>query len=192
MFRLSELRNSFLYQFTALNIFGLSLLGAAFFQGWISQIYLADTTRITVIIAATFIGGLVLSLIKAVSLNKIWNGLTYKSYDLYIQIQGKTVEGLGLQLASKIQIVHLIATVLLLMGISGTMIGIILALKSTETFAIADQSNMVVAILMLFKGVYVKFYASLVGIIGHTWLLINYHMLSKKSRLVLAKMVEHV
>lgn len=192
MFQLSELRNSFLYQFTALNILGLALLGAAFFQGWITQIYNTDSTHITVIIAVTFLGGLGIAVSKAVGLNQIWNSLSDKSDHFLKQIEGKTVEGLGLRLASKIQIVHLIAVVLLLMGISGTMIGIIMALKSTETFAIGNQANMVVAILLLFKGVYVKFYASLVGVISHAWLLINYHMLSSKSRLILAKMVEHV
>ena len=46
------------------------------------------------------------------------------------------------------------------------MVGIIIALKSTEIIAVADTSNTVAAILLMFKGVYVKFYCSLTGIIA--------------------------
>jgi hypothetical protein len=191
MFQLS-LRNSFLYQFSAINIFAVALLVAAFFQGWITQIYQGDTVHITSIIAITFFCGLGISIWKAIGLNRLWNQL-YDNDDNFIwRLKGKTVEALSLRLSSKIQIVHLVSVLLLLMGIAGTMIGIILALKSTEAFAVSDQSSMVVAILLLFKGVYVKFYASLVGIIGHGWLYVNYHMLATKSRLILARMAEYV
>jgi hypothetical protein len=185
-------RNSFLYQFTALNIFAIVVLIAAYFQGWLFQIYAADTSHIISIISITLLGGLVVSLIKAVGLNTLWNRLIDGDVSLIDRIRPRKIEGLGLELASKIQVIHHIAVVLLLMGISGTMIGIIIALKSTEAFAVGDQSSMVLAIVMLFKGVYVKFYASLVGIVGHMWILTNYHMLSSMSRRVLARMSDHV
>lgn len=185
-------RNSFLYRFTALNIFGLALLVAAFFQGWVSQIYDTDSSHITSIIAITFLGGLVVSLYKAIGINQLWNQIQDTSHELRWFIRGKTVESLGLRLSANISIVSHIAVVLLLLGISGTMVGIILALKSTEALSTGDQGSMVAAILLLFKGVYVKFYASLVGIIGHTWLLTNYHMLTSMSRRLLARMSEHV
>lgn len=182
-------KNSFLYQFTALNIFAMVVLMAAYLQGWVSQIYAADVSHIIAIISVTFVGGLIVSLIKAVNLNNLWNRLLVRDPNHKFS---RPLEALGLELASNISIVHHMAVMLLLMGISGTMIGIILALKSTEAFAIGDQSSMVLAIVMLFKGVYVKFYASLVGIIGHMWILTNYHMLSSMSRRVLARMATYV
>lgn len=182
-------RNSFLYRFTAVNIFGFALLGAACYQGWVSQIYQTDTTHITVIIAITFLFGLVNSLWKAVGLNLIWNELTDNPGRLSRWIARP--DATALRLASSLQIVHHIAVILLLMGISGTMIGIIMALKSTEAFSTSDQASMVVAIVMLFKGVYIKFYASLVGIVGHMWILNNYSMLTGMGRRLLARFSEH-
>jgi hypothetical protein len=192
MFEITHLRNAFLYRFTAINIFGFALLGAAFFQGWISQIYSGDTSNVTVIIAFTFLCAMVASVIKAIALNNLWNWLDDKNEWLMSKIKGASLEALGLRLSSTIEIIHHLAVILLLMGISGTMIGIIMALKSTEAFATSDQASMVVAILLLFKGVYVKFYASLVGIVFHGWILTNYYMLKTHSRRLLARMAGHV
>jgi len=175
-------QNYFLWRFTAVNICGFGLLGAAYHQGWISQIYQTDTTHVTTIIAATFVLGLIVSLWKAVTLNQQWNTIGTE--------QVSNVDAVGLRMAANLQIVHHIAIVLLLMGISGTMVGIILALKSTEAFSTSDQANMLLAIVMLFKGVYVKFYASLVGIIGHTWILTNHNMLTTMGRRILANLTE--
>lgn len=188
---MTHLRNAFLYRFTAVNIVGLALLGAAFQQGWVSQIYLADSTHITVIIAITFLFGLIVSTYKAIGLNRVWNDMTDRNPALMTWVRGKATDVIALRMSSSIQIVHHIAVLLLLMGISGTMIGIILALKSTEAFATSDQASMVLAIVMLFKGVYVKFYASLVGIIGHMWILNNHNMLTSMSRRLLARMIDH-
>lgn len=192
MFEITHLRNAFLYRFTAINIFGIAFLGAAFFQGWVSQIYSGDTSHVTIIIAFTFLCAMAVSLMKAISLNKLWNWLDDKNEWFIEKIKNSTMEALGLRLASSIDIINHLAIVLLLMGISGTMIGIIMALKSTEAFATSDQANMVVAILLLFKGVYVKFYASLVGIVFHGWILTNYYMLKTQSRRLLARMIGYV
>jgi len=182
-------RNSFLYRFTAVNIFGFALLGAAAYQGWVGQIYQTDTTKITMMIAITFCLGFVLSLCKAISLNHIWNELT--DHPDRLRRWMAQPDATALRLASSLQIVHHIAVILLLMGISGTMVGIIMALKSTEVFSTSDQASMVVAIVMLFKGVYVKFFCSLVGIIGHAWLLTNYNMLTTMGRRLLARFSEN-
>lgn len=158
---------------------------AAIQQGWVATVIATDTTRITWAIAFVFLVGLGVSVQKAIGLNRIGNAV--KGLRPRMQMSADTI---GLRLASETQIVGHFATVLLLMGISGTMVGIILALKSTEMFSTSDQSNMVLAIVMLFKGVYVKFYASLVGILGHMWLLSNYNMLTTMSRRILANVAE--
>jgi hypothetical protein len=177
-------RNSFLYRFSALNIFGFGLLAAAFHQGWISTIIQTDTTHITWLIGLVFLLGLGISCWKAHGINRIANN---SHHGVRLPVPPDVV---GLRLAAEIQIVQHIATLLLLMGIAGTMIGIIMALKSTEMFSTADQSSTVLAIVMLFKGVYVKFYASLTGIVGHMWLLTNYSMLATTCRRILANMTE--
>jgi hypothetical protein len=177
--------NGFLYRFSALNIFGFGLLLAALHQGWIGLIAQTDTTRITWLIAAVFMIGLGVSIWKAIGLNRVGNhihGLAGR-----MKLPPDTI---GFRLAAEMQIVNHFASVLLLMGIAGTMVGIIIALKSTELFSTSDQSSMVEAIVMLFRGVYVKFYASLVGITGHLWLLTNYNMLSTMCRRILASYQE--
>lgn len=190
MFADNRARNSFLYRFTAINIFGVGLLGAAFHQGWVSMIYHGDSSHITAVIGVTFLLGLVVSLWKAYGLNQMANALVDQEPTLLARIKRRAIDAIGLRMNANIQIVNHLASVLLLLGISGTMIGIILALKSTEAFSTQDQASIVLAIVLLFKGVYVKFYASLVGIMGHMWLLTNYSMLTTQSRVLLARMSE--
>jgi hypothetical protein len=178
-------RNSFLYRFSALNILGFGLLAAAFHQGWISTIIATDSTHITWVIGLTFLVGLAISVWKACGINRIANN----SHNTLRQLH-MNPEVVGIRLAAEIQIVQHLAIILLLMGIAGTMVGIIMALKSTEAFSTADQSSIVLAIVMLFKGVYVKFYASLTGIVGHMWLITNYNMLATCCRRIIANLVE--
>lgn len=188
MFDDAPKRNSFLYHFTAINIFGFGLLAAAVHQGWVAQVFQSDSSRITWVIALTFMFGLVASLWKAVKLNKLSNDLLDTGSGLFEKVYHRSLDSLSLRMVSDIQLVSHIATILPLMGLVGTMIGIILALQSTQAFAQQEQANMTLAIVMLFQGVYVKFYSSLVGVVGCGWLLTNYNMLSTMSRRLLARM----
>src|ERR1044071_7828230 len=149
----SKVRNSFLYRFTAINILGVVLLVAAFHQGWVNQIYSGDVTHITTVIGVVFLLGLMVSISRAVQINRLWNQLELDPVSMQHWIVRP--DAAGLRISSNIQIVHHIAASLLLLGIIGTIVGIILALKSTEAFSTSDQANLVVAIVMLFQGVYV-------------------------------------
>src|ERR1044071_858205 len=185
----SKVKNGFLYRFAAINILAVMILGATFHQGWVTQIYNADVTHITTVIGVVFLLGLLFSIVKAVQINRLWNQLELDAISTQPWICRP--EAVGLRISSSIQIIHHIAASLLLLGIIGTLVGIILALKSTEAFSTSSQANLVVAIVMLFQGVYVKFFCSLVGIVGHMWLMNNYSMLVSMGRRLLARMYEH-
>jgi hypothetical protein len=185
---MKNIRHNFLYKFTALNIFGVILLLAAYIQGWITQIIITDISHITLLIASLFFIGLCISTYKAWKLDKKLEWIDKLNSSVKFN---KSVEILSIESINYISIISLIGKILLLMGFMGTMIGIILALKSVETFSTGGDANMLLAIVMLFKGIYVKFYASLVGIVAHAWTLTNNHMLTSISRRILVKEINH-
>jgi hypothetical protein len=55
-----------LFRFLLVNLLAFALVGAAYFQGLIDEIFIADRTHLTMVIVAVFVGGL------AVCARKIW------------------------------------------------------------------------------------------------------------------------
>lgn len=172
--------NNFLYRFSAFNIFMGFLLSLAFFQGWIQQVYQTDITHLTSVIVVIFLIGLGIAYRRAFLLNA-----PTSAYQISL---GKTNEIREQRMSASLDILHHIANVLLLIGIAGTLTGVIIALRGTES--LTTGTDMSQAVLGLFKGVYIKLYISLTGIIFHIWTLTNYHLLSTRSDYVLADLHE--
>ena len=180
------------FQFAVFNLAAASLLGAAYAQGWVTTIVLADTTRLTIGIFAVFLGGL------AWCARKIWMVSSeincVRRFDpcresratRYLEeVRGRsagsraiTGAALRVRLASQISGVRYVANSLVLLGLIGTVLGFVIALSGVDPATAGDVHVIGPMVSKLIQGMSVALYTTLVGAVLSLWLTINYHILS--------------
>ena len=180
------------FRFTLFNLAAFALLGAAYVQGWPEIVLAADSTGLSVAIAAVFLGGL------AICARKIWRISTelncIRNFDprrrswaaTYLaEIAGReagsraiTASALRVRLANRISVVRHIANSLVLLGLIGTVIGFVIALSGIDPSAVGDVHNLTPMVTNLLQGMSVALYTTLVGAVLNLWLTVNYHILA--------------
>ena len=193
-----------LFRFLLVNLLAFALVGAAYFQGLIDEIFIADRTHLTMVIAAVFVGGL------AVCARKIWqtskelnqvkdfDPLVKSKTSTYIaQLRGRPAESrailastLRLKLSQRAGIIRHVAGSLVLLGLIGTVIGFIIALSGVDPEQASDVSSVTPMVSTLIEGMSTALYTTLVGAVLNIWLLINYHLLAGGTVKLIASLVE--
>jgi len=180
-----------LLRFALVNLVGFALLGAAHGQGWVETVIASDHSGITLVIAGTFLFGLGLAGVRAWRITRELNQI--RAFDplfpskvrQYLEtIRTRSPgsrsilgEALKLKLADRLGTVRHIANALVLLGLIGTVIGLIEALGGIRSDAAGNSDAIGPMVSTLIRGMSVSLYTTLVGSVLNVWLMANYRLL---------------
>ncbi|MGH6718965.1 MAG: MotA/TolQ/ExbB proton channel family protein [Alphaproteobacteria bacterium] len=191
-----------LVRFALINMIGFALAAAFVLAGWAKDVVLGDSTRLTVVIVAVFVGGLALCAFKvwrtSQELNAVRTGAAPASkVGYYLSAVAHADAGsraliagsLRLKLTARITVIRQIASTLVLLGLIGTVIGFIIALSGVDPAAGADTSAVAPMIAGLVDGMAVALNTTLVGSVLNVWLAANYQLLATGTANLIAAVV---
>ncbi|MEE9211004.1 MAG: MotA/TolQ/ExbB proton channel family protein [Kiloniellales bacterium] len=179
-------------RFALINLLGLALLGAAYAQGLVEMVLVADATYLSVLIFIVFLGGLGLCAHKvwqtSQELNQVRNFdplVASRAAEYSAQLRGLSGEGRGilaaslrLKLTQRIAAVKHVAGSLVMLGLIGTVVGFIIALSGVEPDRASDVKAITPMISTLIAGMSTALYTTLVGSVLNVWLMTNYQVLA--------------
>lgn len=185
----SKFNGLLISRFAVLNLTGFILAGAAFHVGYAQQILNADVSHITYVIVAVF--GVLLTMTGwrafkiAKEIDRVRSGTS--SRRVVGQDGAKAME---LRLFSRISFVRFGANMLVVMGLIGTVVGMVHAFSSIDASMVssADQVGKLLTVLINAMGVALS--TTLVGSILSLWLSANHQMLSTATASLIAAILE--
>ncbi|MFQ6018032.1 MAG: MotA/TolQ/ExbB proton channel family protein [Kiloniellaceae bacterium] len=181
-----------LLRFVLINLLGFALLGAAYLQGLVDKVVVADQTYLSVLIFLVFLGGL------AICTGKVWQTSRelndVKSFDpltasraaeYLAQLRGREGDtraifaaALRLKLSHRVAVVRQVAGSLVILGLIGTVVGFIIALSGVQPEQASDVKAITPMISTLIAGMSTALYTTLVGAVLNVWLMVNYQLLA--------------
>jgi hypothetical protein len=182
-----------LLRFGVVNLVGIALLGAAYLQGWVGQIFAADQTRLTSIIFVIFVMGLGLCAWRIVQTSRELNAA--KEFEPFAPkpsralaytatMKGRAPEsraisatGLRSKLMNRTMVIRNVANSLVFLGLIGTVIGFIIALSGVKPEMAAEAGSIGPMVSTLIDGMSVALYTTLVGAVLNVWLMVNFRLL---------------
>jgi hypothetical protein len=193
-----------LLRFVLANSLALALVGAAAGQGWITALLTANGSGYSLAIVAVFGVGLFWSARRVVQLSQALNEVKGAAAgaptpaSAYLRlIQGRDgqsrallASSLKLKLAARIAPVRHVANSLVLLGLTGTVIGFIVALSGVSPDAVSDVAAIGPMVSTLISGMSIALYTTLVGSLLHLWLMVNVRLLEGGTVKLLTATVE--
>lgn len=193
-----------LMRFTLFNLFGFSLLAAAWLHGLVDLVLVSDRTNLSVVIAVIFFAGLGLCSRKiwqtSRDLNQVRSfdpDVPSRAADYLALLHGRRESGrtilastLRLKLSSRIGAVRHFANSLVILGLIGTVIGFIIALSGVDPENASDIKAVAPMISTLVDGMSTALYTTLVGSILNVWLMTNYHLLATGTVKLITALIE--
>lgn len=170
------------YRFLGVNLIGCALLYLSYLNSWVTLVVEADVSNIVWIIFGTFIVGALLCGAKVFSIshetNKVRSGQLgkYSDYITNLSNNEHLAEALKLKVIGRIYFVRMLASLLVSLGLIGTVVGFIMLLSGLPEAANADQAAVLVTTMG--KGMGVALYTTLVGSIFNIWARFNYQILA--------------
>ncbi len=193
-------------RYALVNFVAIALLAAATLQGWTLQIYQADVTRLTTVIALVFLIGLVLCSHNLFLINQDLErcrrgdrpadstiaAYMHDTRRADAAARATYAETLRMRLFGRISIVRYLANSLVVLGLIGTVIGFIIALSGVDPEIATNPSAVSPMVANLIEGMSVALYTTLVGAVLSVWLGLAFQMLSSVMRDLVATAIEHV
>ena len=193
-----------LFRFTLLNIIAFALLGAAWVQGLIEMVTVADQTRLCTIIFLVFLVGLVFCALRVWQTSRELNQLhdfdplvPSKASAYLAQIRGRSdgsrailSSAMRIKLSQKIVGIRHIAGSLVLLGLVGTVVGFIIALSGVDPAKASDIDSVSPMVSTLVAGMSTALYTTLVGAILNLWLMANYRLLAGGTAKLITGLIE--
>ncbi len=191
-------------RFALLNVVGFALLGAAYGQGLVDRVIVADPTYLCVLIFVVFLGGLGICARKVWQTSRELNGLRGRdpagesaAMPHLAPLLGRSAESRAnlagatrLRLSHRIAIVRNIGNTLVLLGLIGTVLGFIVALSGVDPARAADISAITPMVATLISGMSTALYTTLVGAVLNVWLMANHQLLASGTVKLIAALVE--
>jgi MotA/TolQ/ExbB proton channel family len=185
-------------RFAALNLVGIAGLFLVWINGWVDRIVLGDSSRISIIIFALFLIGLVAS---AWRIDKVTRELDYlrmgeggRLSDYRRAIgnvsPSSATRSLELRLFSRIAFIRHIANTLVLLGLIGTVVGFVLALTDINADMASDVNQVSRMVGTLIEGMGVALYTTLVGSVLNVWLAANYQLVATGTANLAAALID--
>ncbi len=179
-------------RFMLVNIVAVSLVVAAYLQGWLDGFSTRYTMELSATIFLVFVYGLVLCGASTwritVELNDVKAGTPKPASWVGKHLRGVRdsipenypvhVGALRLKLSNRVANVRHVANSLVFLGLIGTVIGFIIALSGVDPAAVTDVENVAPMVSTLISGMAVALYTTLVGAVLYVWLFINYRILA--------------
>ena len=174
-------------KFIVMNAVGVAGLAVAWMNGWADMLLAEGRTGILVILFATFAVG------SALSGWRLWKIAT--EIDLLKQGRGKVARitserALELKLFARISHIRHIANAIMMMGLMGTVLGLIHALLSIKGTSIGDAAAASTVIGGLIAGMGTALYMSLAALILSLWLNCNFQLLRTATANLAADIIE--
>jgi hypothetical protein len=191
-------------RFCIINVVAVALLGAAWLEGWLTMLVVADTTHLVAAIAGVFVVGLVLCARIALQLSGELNqvkarqprpssraaGYLEAIADRDGQSRAMLASTLRMKLASRITPVRHVANSLVILGLIGTVVGFIIALSGVDPETAAEVSSIGPMVSTLIDGMSVALHTTLVGAVLNVWLMLNYRLVESGTVRLLTAIVE--
>lgn len=188
-------------RFMLINILAFGLLGLAWFNGLVDKILIADSTRLTLLIFAVFIGGLILCGYRAFQIGADLSDVEHGRIDragLAARIVEQTsqsdhsdsINAVRMELTQRIVLVRYIANTLVLLGLIGTVVGFIIALSSIDPERAKDVEAIAPMVTGLISGMSTALYTTLVGAVLNLWLMANYQVLAHGTVRLISRMID--
>ena len=155
-------------RFWVINIIGATLLGLAGVQGWLLTAFQADSSHLSVVIAGILVWGLVMC----------WRRLRWVKNAPTANKTGKmTDDQLAVEIETQIGPIRTLANHEILLGLIGTVIGLILAFKGLDAASIGDIGLASEMLGQVISGVSVALYTTLAGSLAYLWLFSQFKVL---------------
>ena len=169
------------------------MVGLAFFQGWTTDLLTTDTYHLCKLITVIFLIGLFLCGQKLIKISSNYDDFKrriittgfHKSYLSSIYRPGVDKNLMSTvfsnRISSYISIVYKFISYLVLLGLLGTVFGVVLAFIGFDLTSIGDLSKLASSSVALMQGVKIALYTTLLGSIYSLWLSLCYHILERFS-----------
>lgn len=178
--------------FTILNVFLFSMVGLAFFQGWTVDLVNSDIYHLCKIITIVFLIGLFLcgqKLFKLTGEKHLFDNQTISGFNTHYLLnlnkpgldKNLMATTFANEISSYISIVDKFVGHLVLLGLLGTVFGVMIAFLGFDLTSIGDLSNLASASVTLVHGVKIALYTTLLGSIYSLWLSLCSHILERFS-----------
>ena len=189
--RLKE--NEFICIWAIWNGLFAAFLGAATILGYTSEIFTADKSFISYLIAVVFLIGWGYSLHRAIWINGLAKNPTplrerYAKWLLWEKSAGDARETLGSRLAMSVSTIDYVPIVLVSLGLVGTVLGFMIGMSEVKPEMIGNLESAGATLTTMLRGLAIGFITTLVGVSGAIWIQFQKHLLS----IEIAKVYERV
>lgn len=191
-------RHLLLAKYAILNASAAGLVGVGYAHGYLDELIQTDTTHLCAAIAGYFVVGVAMTAGKAAWLARELDGEPgTKTADFLDACRSAKPEARAqlaavfeVKLSERIVEVRHIATNLVILGLIGTVLGILLALTGIDPSTASDTNAISGMVATLVAGFRVAFYTTLVGSVLNLVLVRNYRLLESAAAKVWTHAVE--
>ena len=193
-----------LARFGLVNLAAFALLGAAYARGWIHTVVAADPANLCAAIVGVFVVGFFVCGWRICRLSRELSALhapdpnpASRVARYLILTHGRNpgsrailASSLKLKLSGRVAFIRYVANTLVFLGLTGTVVGCIIALSGVTPDASVDASRIAPMIATLSHGLSAALLTTLVGAVLNIWLMANYYLLATGTTTLLSGLVE--
>ncbi len=193
-----------LLRFVLLNLVAVALVAVAAAQGWLDEMWATDQLNLCKLIVFVFLLGLANAGWRAVTLSRELNAVregqpragTKAAWFLSAcagkdaTIRASLAALLRLKLAQRLALPRYLASLLVILGLIGTVVGFILALSEIDPARVGEASAIGPMVSQLLEGMAVALYTTLLGSVLNVWLGLNCRILESGTLHLFAQLVE--
>lgn len=193
-----------LFRFALLNLLGTALAALAILQGWLDAMFASDSQHLVKLIVLVFGAGLATAAVRAwrlsAELNAVREGVPRPgSKTAWFLAASRGCDGAGraalagllrLKLQERLSFLRYLASLLVLLGLIGTVVGFIRALSGIDPATVGDAAAIGPMVSRLLEGMAVALYTTLAGSVLNIWLTLNCRLLASGAAHLYAQLVE--
>jgi len=193
-----------LFRFALLNVLGTALTAVTVAQGWLGEMFATDAQHLVKLIVLVFVAGLAIAAARAWRLSAELNGVRdgspapgSKAAWFLAATAGRDGAGraamaalLRLKLQQRLSVLRYVASLLVLLGLIGTVVGFIRALAGIDPATVGDATAIGPMVSRLLQGMSVALYTTLAGSVLNIWLTLNCRLLEGGAAHLYAQLVE--
>ena len=186
-------------RFILLNGLGFAALLLLHINGVIAEIFVGDSSHISVGIFCLFIVGLILTanqifrISRDLNFLKAGRGVKVKEFFHLVEKKNETSarEAIEIKAFAKIQWIKRIASSLVSLGLIGTVYGSVVFLLGIDLTAVGDVEQVGAVFAVVMNGMGIALYTTLVGAVLNLWLSFNYGIVEHGIAHLIANLISY-